>query len=51
MAKVGGIAQLGELLPRKQGVIGSIPFTSTKPTSELKSSFFTPVYLTITYLS
>lgn len=25
----GGIAQLGELLPRKQGVIGSIPFTST----------------------
>lgn len=25
----GGIAQLGERLPRKQGVIGSIPFTST----------------------
>lgn len=49
MAKVGGIAQLGELLPRKQGVIGSIPFTSTKP-YELQSSFFIPVYLTIEYL-
>ena len=26
----GGIAQLGEHLPCKQGVIGSNPFTSTK---------------------
>src|ERR1700731_3909152 len=27
----GGVAQLGEHLLCKQGVIGSIPFTSTKP--------------------
>ena len=27
---IGGVAQLGEHLPCTQGVIGSIPFTSTK---------------------
>ena len=27
----GGVAQLGEHLPCKQGVKGSIPFISTKP--------------------
>ena len=27
---IGGVAQLGEHLPCKQGVIGSIPFTSTR---------------------
>lgn len=27
---IGGVAQLGERLPCKQEVIGSIPFTSTK---------------------
>ncbi len=27
--KIGGVAQLGEHLLCKQGVIGSIPFTST----------------------
>ena len=29
---MGGVAQLGEHLLCKQGVIGSIPFTSTKNT-------------------
>jgi hypothetical protein len=29
----GGVAQLGEHLLCKQGVIGSIPFTSTKTTA------------------
>ena len=28
----GGVAQLGEHLPCKQGVMGSIPIISTKPT-------------------
>ena len=28
----GGVAQLGEHLPCKQGVKGSIPFISTRPT-------------------
>jgi hypothetical protein len=28
-AVIGGVAQLGEHLPCTQGVIGSIPFTST----------------------
>ena len=28
---IGGVAQLGEHLLCKQGVIGSIPFTSTTP--------------------
>lgn len=30
--RLGGVAQLGEHLPCKQGVIGSIPFTSTNQT-------------------
>ena len=34
--KPGGVAQLGEHLPCKQGVMGSIPIISTK--SELKDS-------------
>ena len=33
-AKTGGVAQLGEHLLCKQGVIGSIPFTSTSYTPE-----------------
>ena len=32
--KNGGVAQLGEHLPCKQGVMGSIPIISTKGTSE-----------------
>jgi hypothetical protein len=30
MGTIGGVAQLGEHLLCKQGVIGSIPFTSTR---------------------
>ena len=33
--RYGGIAQLGEHLPCKQGVSGSIPLTSTKQFLEL----------------
>ena len=36
MAKVGGVAQLGERLLCKQEVIGSIPFTSTIFVSNVK---------------
>jgi hypothetical protein len=35
---VGGVAQLGEHLLCKQGVIGSIPFTSTKNGAEVQES-------------
>ena len=31
MCRHGGVAQMGEHLLCKQGVIGSIPFTSTRP--------------------
>ena len=33
-SRVGGVAQLGEHLLCKQGVIGSIPFTSTKDSGD-----------------
>ena len=35
----GGIAQLGEHLPCKQGVSGSIPLTSTTPYGEAQSAW------------
>ena len=35
MCRHGGVAQLGEHLLCKQGVIGSIPFTSTKQCRKL----------------
>ena len=34
----GGVAQLGEHLPCKQGVKGSIPFISTKGNKETKNT-------------
>ena len=33
----GGVAQLGEHLPCKQGVMGSIPIISTKITTRMQS--------------
>ena len=41
----GGVAQLGEHLLCKQGVIGSIPFTSTKNSAEVVN-FLTIALLT-----
>ena len=40
--KYGGVAQLGEHLPCKQGVMGSIPIISTSPegrVAKLRGSF------------
>ena len=37
----GGVAQLGEHLPCKQGVKGSIPFISTRNPKGFTSSLFT----------
>ena len=35
----GGVAQLGEHLPCKQGVMGSIPIISTRPEIPVKTMF------------
>ena len=35
----GGVAQLGEHLPCKQGVKGSIPFISTRPEIPVETMF------------
>ena len=37
--KQGGVAQLGEHLPCKQGVMGSIPIISTRPEIPVKTMF------------
>ena len=37
----GGVAQLGEHLPCKQGVMGSIPIISTRLPKEVTFSLFT----------
>ena len=40
--RYGGVAQLGEHLPCKQGVMGSNPIISTNlPTGKITSSLFT----------